>query len=150
MTRRRISRRIRRTSKVASKDRSEFHYRKIVGQMAENFRRRIREQKRRELNYSLGEIEFLDKYIQELKKKDEEERREEVLLLGNYFAELLRRNIGGEYEYDRVYEELKLRCEGVSCFPLLHVRKAITVKDTQPLQTFSFAFARKVSEKRNK
>lgn len=150
MARRRISRRIRRVSKTPSEKKGEFHYRKVVGQMAENFRKRIREQRGTPLNYSLDELEFLDRYLQELRRKDEEETRETLLLLGNYFAEVLRRNIGGEYKYDTIYEELKLQCEGISCFPLLHVRNAVSMKETQPLQKFCFAFARKVSERRER
>ncbi|MCX7704340.1 MAG: hypothetical protein N2234_09665 [Planctomycetota bacterium] len=146
MKRRRLSGRIKRISRTTPEEKRSFQYEKVVKEMAESFRRRMKEQNDVNLTYSLDELDFLDKFFESLREKNEEETKETVLLLGCYFSELLRHNIGGSYEYDEVYNSLKLQCEGVSCFPLLHLKKALTTRETQTMQTFCFAFAKKVSD----
>lgn|GEM_PF-1985621 len=148
MRKRRLSGRFRRISKDFPEEKQSFHFQKVVEEIAESFRGRMKERKDFDLNYSLDELEFLDKFFESLRGKDDQETRETVVLLGCYFGELLRRNIGGKYEYDEVYDGLKLQCEGVSCFPMLHLKKAFPTRETGVMQSLCFAFARKVSEKR--
>jgi len=115
-----------------------------VVKTAELFRKRMKVLKGVVLRYCFDDIEFLDEYLEELRQKGA--NKQVLTMMGAYFAEVLRRNIGGVYEFDKVRQELALRCGGVKCFPLMKVRRAYAAQEDAPLQNYCFAFARGVAK----
>jgi len=108
------------------------------------FRRNMKMLKGVVLRYCFDDVEFLDGYLEELRQEGANKRV--LTMLGAYFAEVLRRNIGGSYQFDKVRRELALVCGGVKCFPIMKVRQAFAAQENTPLQNYCFAFARVVAK----
>lgn len=132
-------RRIRRKTERSSPE----EYIRNVATLAEMFRKRMKIVKGVELRYKLDDLEFLDEYLGEIREKPPTEQL--VLMLGAYFAEILRRAVGGEYRYEPERGGLSLRQGGVTCYPLARVRKACATKEKNPLQHYCFSYARRAS-----
>lgn len=115
-----------------------------VVRAAEAFRRNIKILKGVVLRYCFDDVEFLDGYLEELRQ--EGASKQVLTMMGAYFAEVLRRNIGGTYEFDKVRRELALICGGVKCFPIMKVHQAYATQENTPLQNYCFAFARVVAK----
>jgi len=115
-----------------------------VVRTAELFRKRIWVLSGVALRYCFDDIEFLDEYLEELRQKGAS--KQVLTMMGAYFAEVLRRNIGGVYEFDKVRQELALVYGGVKCFPIMKVRRAYAAQEDAPLQNYCFAFARGVAK----
>lgn len=111
---------------------------------AELFRKRIKVIKNVVLRYRFDDLEFLDNHLEELRKRGA--NRQVLLMMGAYFAEVLRRNIGGVYEFDEMRGDIALKCRGVKCFPVKKVLAAYGSQEEYPLQNYCFAFARRVAE----
>ena len=114
-----------------------------IRKAADLFRRRTKVLKGVVLRYQLDDLGFLDDYLEELRERGA--HRQVLFMMGAYFAEVLRRNIGGTYEFDEVRQELVLKCGGVKCFPISKVLKAYGSQEEAPLQHYGFAFAREVA-----
>ena len=99
------------------------------------------------LEYKMDEVRVLDR---ELEKNYEENTlvAEEIVWLGYYLGELLRRNVGGEYEFREDPGVLVLKCMEIVAFPILKIRKALQDKRHGALESYVFLFAKKVSDKK--
>ncbi|TET31612.1 MAG: hypothetical protein E3J72_22130 [Planctomycetota bacterium] len=79
-----------------------------------------------------------------------------VLQMGFFLGEIMRRNFGGEYHYSYEYDALILKCQGISVFPILKIKKSLEylaipivgIERTAGLEEYMFSFARMLSNKR--
>lgn len=102
-----------------------------------------------ELDYGMDDVRVLDR---ELEKNFEENTltHEEVVSMGYYLSEVLRRNVGGYYEYREDPGVLVLKCADIAVFPILKIHKILEEKRPGALEAYVFHFARKVSGKKEK
>ena len=115
-----------------------------IQKAAELFRKRLKVLKGVVLQYRLDDLEILDEHVDELRQRGA--NRQVLLMLGAYFAEILRRNIGGVYEFDEVRQELALKCGGVKCYPIKKVLNAYGTQEKNPLQNYCFMFAKEAAK----
>lgn len=101
------------------------------------------------LKYSMDDVRTLDR---ELEKNYEENTLtpEEIVSMGYYLGELLRRNVGGEYEFREDPGVLVIKCLDIAAFPILKIQKALRDKRHGSLEAYVFLYAKKVSDKREK
>jgi hypothetical protein len=101
------------------------------------------------LKYSMDDVRLLDA---ELERNYESNTltSEEIVCIGYYLGELLRRNVGGEYEFREDPGVLVLKCLDIAVFPILKVQRALEEKRPGALEAYVFLYAKKVSDKRTK
>jgi hypothetical protein len=99
------------------------------------------------LEYKMDDVRSLDR---ELEKNYESNTLtpEEIVWMGYYLGELLRRNVGGEYEFREDPGVLVLKCLNIVAFPILKMQKALHEKRPRALESYVFLFAKKVSDKK--
>ncbi len=118
---------------------------KAASKFAEDYERRYG----RKLEYSMDDVRVLDA---ELEKNYEENTLtpEELVYMGYYLGEILRRNVGGNYEFREDPGVLVIKCMEIAAFPILKVQKALKEKRPGALEAYVFLFAKKVSDKKEK
>jgi hypothetical protein len=118
---------------------------KAAERFVEDYKRRYGLQ----LKYSMDDVRAIDA---ELKKNYEENTltNEELVYMGYFLGEILRRNVGGDYEFREDPGVLVLKCMEIAAFPILKVQKALQDKRAGALEAYVFLFAKKVSDKKAK
>jgi len=143
--RRKVVQRPRRTR--ASKKSNQ--YLREAQQAAERFVKIYEKRHRVRLTYDMNDVGLLDK---ELEKNYEKNTLtpDETVCMGYYLGELLRRNVGGKYEFRKDYNAVALKCLDIVAFPILKVQKALEDKNPAALESYAYVYAKKVSDKREK
>ncbi len=101
------------------------------------------------LKYSMDDVRILDREL-EKNYKANTLTPEEMVSMGYYLGELLRRNVGGEYEFREDPGVLVIKCLDIAAFPILKIQKALKDKRHGALEAYVFLYAKKVSDKREK
>jgi hypothetical protein len=125
------------------------NYLRLSRVAADAFMKDYNEKNPDKLTFDMDDVHLLDRMLE----ADYEEcklTQDEITRMGLYYAELMRRNIGGIYQYVQEKKTISLRCEGIVAFPVLRVLKALKEKRSAALEAYLFTFARLVSEKRAK
>lgn len=99
------------------------------------------------LQYAMDEVRILDAQL-ERNYESNTLTSEEILCMGYYLGELLRRNVGGEYEFREDPGVLVLKCLDIAVFPILKIQKALEEKRRGALEAYVFLYAKKVSDKK--
>lgn len=130
-------------------DKGSGGYVEAATKAAERFARDYERRYNRKLSCSMDDVRVLDA---ELEKNYEENTLtpEELVYMGYYLGEILRRNVGGEYEFREEPGVLVIKCLEIAAFPILKVQKALEEKRPGALEAYVFLFAKKVSDKREK
>jgi hypothetical protein len=101
------------------------------------------------LEYNMDDVRLLDRLL-ERNYEDNTLTSEEIVCIGYYLGELLRRNVGGEYEFREDPGVLVIKCLEIVAFPILKVQKALQEKRPGALEAYVFLYAKKVSDKKEK
>jgi len=130
-------------------DKSSGGYVEAAKKAAERFASDYERRYGRKLEYSMDDVRVLDT---ELEKNYEENTLtpEELVYMGYYLGEILRRNVGGTYEFREDPGVLVIKCLEIAAFPILKVQKALKEKRPGALEAYVFLFAKKVSDKKEK
>ena len=101
------------------------------------------------LEYNMDDVRILDREL-ERNYENNTLTSEEIVSMGYYLGEILRRNVGGEYEFREEQSVVVLKCLEIAAFPILKIKKALEEKRKGALEAYVFLFARKVSDKKAK
>jgi hypothetical protein len=161
--RRRVSRgarKRRRRAKTPGKRREavskeELEFRKRAQKFARRFVDWYNENFNVALTYDVDSVRALDNLLV-LDIAQNMVSDEIVLQMGFFLGEIMRRNFGGEYNYSYEYDALILKCQGISVFPILKIKKSLEylaipivgIERTAGLEEYMFSFARMLSNKR--
>jgi hypothetical protein len=130
-------------------DKASGGYVEAATKAAERFARDYERRHGVKLEYSMDDVRILDT---ELEKNYEQNTLtpEELVYMGYYLGEILRRNVGGNYEFREDPGVLVIKCLEIAAFPILKVQKALKEKKPGALEAYVFLFAKKVSDKEAK
>lgn len=142
-------RRIPQGARKRGTDKQSGKYLEAAKIAADKFVKDFQRRHDRKLDYNMDDVRVLDR---ELEKNYESSTltREEIVQTGYYLGELLRRNVGGKYEFREDPGVLVLKCMDIAVFPILKVQKALQEKRPGALEAYAFLYAKKVSDKKAK
>ena len=101
------------------------------------------------LKYNMDDVRLLDSELQR-NYESNTLTSEEIVCMGYYLGEILRRNVGGDYEFREDQNVVVLKCLEIAAFPILKIKKALKEKRKGALEAYVFLFAKKVSDKKLK
>ena len=151
MARRKLNKRRRVTSgiKKLKSDKKSGKYLQAAKTAADKYVKDFKERYGITLNYSMDDVRILDRELQK-NYEDNTLTAEETVAIGYYLGELLRRNVGGEYEFREDPGVLVIKCLEIAAFPILKIQKALKDRRHGALEAYVFLYAKKVSNKREK
>ena len=131
---------------AASKKSSK--YTETAKAAAEKFVKDYEKKHEVKLEYSMDDVRILDR---ELEKNFENNTltTEEIVCMGYFLGEILRRNVGGDYEFREEQNVVALKCLEIAAFPILKIKKALEEKRKGSLEGYVFLYAKKVSDKKS-
>ena len=130
-------------------DKNAGGYIEAATKAAERFAKDYERRYGRKLEYSMDDVRVLDAEL-EKNYEDNTLTPEELVYMGYYLGEILRRNVGGNYEFREDPGVLVIKCLEIAAFPILKVQKALKEKRSGALEAYVFLFAKKVSDKKEK
>jgi hypothetical protein len=146
---RRLRREREKAPTAAKAQRMRGNYLRLSRVAANAFMKDYNEKNPYKLRFDMDDVHFLDRML-EANYEECKLTQDQITKMGSYYAELMRRNIGGTYQYVQEKKTISLRCEGIVAFPVLRILKALREKKRAALEAYLFTFARLVSERRAK
>lgn len=98
-----------------------------------------------ELDFTINSVRHLDRACRFSREKFDEGV---ILRAGFYFAEILRRNFKGTYDWEDKLNTLALKIEGLTVYPLEKVRKVVEARDAGTLPEFVLVLAKRIADQR--